>query len=802
MVSSGPLLSTPDLQLLSRFSETTLGRASSLSDAQAQMDGIVSGFTDQATDTRSMVAMMAGGVAYQLGKVGALSLLGSKAAAPLLTVVSAGAGLSAEVTAFEGVHGFLSPQAASLGNRWSSSFLNFGLLKAARRAAAGQNLILRHLLQDGAMVAGENLASISDKTLARQFLHAEATNLQMGAGLAAAHAWIPGIHALERSLEGSVIPMLSLGRVLSPARESREERSTLLDSARNLLRRGMEYFRDSPNLQRILPVAGMGLAYFVGREMGWHAFERIGEGLSFSLLATTGGAPKGSEHLNEILQSIRSVDPYSPDSLRHAVDRIGPEIKNFSTAQQLQIAEGLFPWLREEFGAEINQEGSRLILEIATRLERAQQLEVALNIVPRIGDANCFLTTLLALIEPFGSTDLLAIANEAHDRMQSNRNMNFDEATGRLLLKVIPRLESDRDRLFFIDSLICRVPLKWCEGIIDTVESISTPSLLLSVFSGLLPRLELNTVYSIFSRMTSAAIDQFAWQFLEGRPYSIYQNCLSYLKQIMRESETPELFLSFIHFLNQGQALLPDIMEGFLQNKNFDINSLPQHFLERLRRFPADLSGKEWEQRAGGLERAFRILPVFSSRFYAKVGEHLGFYRSMIDHHPEDVSLATAVARLLEWTLSPKGLKEDDTTQNTETPPQASDSDEFIPQESEPHFFDDQLDQSIELISTLSISPQRRQALLEAMLQNMSIPRNRLADRSTPLLIGIFQQIALIDEQRRAEYKDRIPFGMIVVLSYPARVRNFLGSFADNPRISQDLRNQASEILRWSDTAR
>ncbi|MFN8005419.1 MAG: SUMF1/EgtB/PvdO family nonheme iron enzyme [Terriglobia bacterium] len=214
MISSGPLLSTSeDLHVISRFSETSLSHVASVSGSQAQLDGLVAAFADQATDSRAMVAMVAGGVAYQLGKVGALSLLESKAAFPLFSIVSAGAGLSAEVTTYEAVSSTLAPSLlereggcrrrtgeGGFWNDWASSFFNFSLLKIAGKAATRQNVILRHLLQDGAMVVGENLASTSHETLSQQFLRAEAINLQSALGLAVAHRSIQEIGFLERSL--------------------------------------------------------------------------------------------------------------------------------------------------------------------------------------------------------------------------------------------------------------------------------------------------------------------------------------------------------------------------------------------------------------------------------------------------------------------------------------------------------------------------------------------------------------------------------------------------------------------------
>src|SRR4029453_3289643 len=90
------------------------------------------------------------------------------------------------------------------------SFVTFGALKGAGRLAQGENLIAQHLFQDTAMVLGHQvtgalgIAPRSTGTFAEQFLHAEATNLQICAGMALANGMAPGLQALERGLDLSL----------------------------------------------------------------------------------------------------------------------------------------------------------------------------------------------------------------------------------------------------------------------------------------------------------------------------------------------------------------------------------------------------------------------------------------------------------------------------------------------------------------------------------------------------------------------------------------------------------------------
>jgi hypothetical protein len=194
---------------------------------QAQVDHLVGGFIEQATDWRSLAAMTAGGMAHRLGRIGVMSHGGVWAAIPLRTA-SVAIGLGAEVVSFEMTNRFLqnppTPPFAKGGQggiwRWDgpggirqgllNSLFTFGTLKGAGRLAQGENVVVQHILQDTGMVLGHQVSAllgITDRpqgTLAEQFLHAEVTNLQLGAGVALAHTIAPGIQGLERGLDLSL----------------------------------------------------------------------------------------------------------------------------------------------------------------------------------------------------------------------------------------------------------------------------------------------------------------------------------------------------------------------------------------------------------------------------------------------------------------------------------------------------------------------------------------------------------------------------------------------------------------------
>src|SRR4029450_4414547 len=166
-------------------------------------------------DWKALASMMAGAGAYRFGRMGVLGM-GKGSALRLLSV---GAGLGAEVSTFEAVHRSLQGENSNLW-RWEGSgglrqgllqsFISFGSLKGAGRLAAGQNFLVQHLLQDSAMVLGHQssaalgFAPKPAGSLAEQFLHAEGTNLSLGAGMSLAHGAAPGLSALERSLDLSL----------------------------------------------------------------------------------------------------------------------------------------------------------------------------------------------------------------------------------------------------------------------------------------------------------------------------------------------------------------------------------------------------------------------------------------------------------------------------------------------------------------------------------------------------------------------------------------------------------------------
>lgn len=205
--------------LLLRFCQEKIS-LSSLTSSQAQVDQMVSGFLAETSDWRSLATIATGSLFYRFGRIGTLALASRAGqAAPLLSAASYGIGLASEVTAFEGMNEILRSRSSSplvgedgFWKRWRTSFLSFALLKGTGSATQGQNIFIQHLFSDLAMVGGHQVAASAhliqapQGSLADQMLHAEATNLQLGAGLSLLHSAAPALSGWERSLDLSLRP--------------------------------------------------------------------------------------------------------------------------------------------------------------------------------------------------------------------------------------------------------------------------------------------------------------------------------------------------------------------------------------------------------------------------------------------------------------------------------------------------------------------------------------------------------------------------------------------------------------------
>lgn len=197
------------MSLIQRNSNALLPTfASVLSPAQFEMDALQNTFQHEAGNFSNLLAMAGGGLAYKFLRS---SLISAGACRPMATLL----GLGGEVTTYRAAHqtfsnwkGETSADTLFALQGWTSTFLNFGLLKGVGRLAAGQTAPIAHALQSGAMVAGNQLAAhvglaeTPQGSLLKQFLDAEITNMAMIGGnallgLSTGHSF----SRLERSVD-------------------------------------------------------------------------------------------------------------------------------------------------------------------------------------------------------------------------------------------------------------------------------------------------------------------------------------------------------------------------------------------------------------------------------------------------------------------------------------------------------------------------------------------------------------------------------------------------------------------------
>lgn len=180
-----------------------------LSSGQLSLDVLTAQFSEMASDRSSLLAMTAGGLTSRLARVGFLSLLSplpSFVRTPLVSALS----LTIEVGTFRGINHLFAPSSESYWNTqgWAREAINFACLKSLGHYLRSKNVLLRHVTQNFAMMAGEEAGSRLHLTpevhgsFAERFVRASVMNLSLEAGAALSRRLLGGKGSvLERSLE-------------------------------------------------------------------------------------------------------------------------------------------------------------------------------------------------------------------------------------------------------------------------------------------------------------------------------------------------------------------------------------------------------------------------------------------------------------------------------------------------------------------------------------------------------------------------------------------------------------------------
>lgn len=215
------------------FSNAIVDALPIYSAAQLDLDNLQEGFTQEALNPSSLLGMAGAGLAFRVGQTLSLGIASqlfvprSLLASQAVRLTSNLAGFGMEVIAFEGITRssriILEGADRSL-LRWDgeqgfrhgllNGTLSLGSLKLSGSLFQTSNIPLQHFLQDTTMVASHQAAAYLNLEhrptggLAQQYLHAEATLLQMNVGMSLMHSALPGLGSLERNLDRFLQPAL------------------------------------------------------------------------------------------------------------------------------------------------------------------------------------------------------------------------------------------------------------------------------------------------------------------------------------------------------------------------------------------------------------------------------------------------------------------------------------------------------------------------------------------------------------------------------------------------------------------
>lgn len=197
------------------------------SHAQLEIDSLQEGFSREALNPSSLLGMVSAGFAFRAGRALSLGIASNLLPLPLslltsqfLRLTSNLIGFGTEVFAFEGItrsSQILFEGADPSLLRWNgeqgfrqgllNSALSLGSLKLSGHIFHTRNVLLQHFTQDTAMVTSHQIAAWmnwehpSNLNLAQEYLHAEATLLQMNVGMILVHRALPSIRSLERNID-------------------------------------------------------------------------------------------------------------------------------------------------------------------------------------------------------------------------------------------------------------------------------------------------------------------------------------------------------------------------------------------------------------------------------------------------------------------------------------------------------------------------------------------------------------------------------------------------------------------------
>ncbi|MBL7686219.1 MAG: hypothetical protein JNK65_09345, partial [Deltaproteobacteria bacterium] len=351
--------------LLANFSALSLAENQSI--FSSQLDSSITHFVHEATNLRTLIPMVFGSGAYQLGRASAMTLLGASNPARFISLTF---GLGVEVSVFEETHYRLRdsvtdiPRPSLFSGQWFHDALNFGLLKTAGHFFSAQNIIISHFAQDSAIVLGNRfsqtlgLSSPHSQNLFQEFLEASLQNIQLGLGMSWAYRLMPFVSRFEQ--------------ILARSQHSLQSRSVLLEG--------------STSMSRFLPL--LGVLGLMGCESG-RSFQGIEWVLALGVIGVFSKPEVRSETvlpegLHQILNEIRNVhDLYSLNShaLSNCTDEVleqfGRELVEFFTSgtiPQQEAAGAYLYYLSDRFSQNFKQRFIEEVLDKRQSFGRASPM--------------------------------------------------------------------------------------------------------------------------------------------------------------------------------------------------------------------------------------------------------------------------------------------------------------------------------------------------------------------------------------------------------------------------------------------
>lgn len=165
----------------------TFDSPQNFSAAHLACDQMLSGFSETATEARSLFAMTAGSFVYRASKLALFASPLARISSQAIRLFAPALSLGAEVSAYQALTG-------GQGSRdWLARYVDFTALKLFGQAGRGANPLLMHALQGAGVVAGQSLAHALagqervSGSLAERFFRAEAMNWSLRAGQGLVH---------------------------------------------------------------------------------------------------------------------------------------------------------------------------------------------------------------------------------------------------------------------------------------------------------------------------------------------------------------------------------------------------------------------------------------------------------------------------------------------------------------------------------------------------------------------------------------------------------------------------------------